>query len=78
MNDAIEYFYERAAIMQYEGGKLRMEAEFSALCLTRRWCNQHGHDLPELGYFYALRAAVIEWDEQQGKAVYVRSENTWN
>jgi hypothetical protein len=77
MDNAEEFFLERAAIMQYDAGMLRMDAELAALCLTRRWCDRHGIDHPELGYFYALRIAVIEWDEQQGRAFYVGPNNTW-
>ncbi|SOE81315.1 hypothetical protein SAMN05446927_4593 [Caballeronia arationis] len=46
--DAAEFFLERAAIMEIDGGLSQADAEFYAAVATRRWCLQRGIPEPNL------------------------------
>lgn len=71
MDDAEEFFIERCAIMQFDGGLRAYEAELVALQRTRTYCALKDKPEPALGYFYALRMTTVEWDEEAGRAEIV-------
>jgi hypothetical protein len=68
---ATEFYEERAAIMEYDGGFKRYDAEFHAVCLTLRYCGRTGAEVPTTGFFWEARNAVLDWDEEQGRGVVV-------
>lgn len=68
MEDALEFFLERAAILQYEGGLDRADADFGAVALTRAYCARRGISEPAHPYIYAMRGARIEWSDELGRA----------
>ncbi|RKP44696.1 hypothetical protein [Pararobbsia silviterrae] len=72
MDDALEFFLERAAIMQYDGGKDLADAEFAALSRTRVYCERMGITQPKTDYFARFRLYRIDWSESEGRGVYVR------
>ena len=67
---ALEFFAERAAIMQYEGGLSRPDAEYYATVLTRRYCARTGIDEPKDHWMKAMPRA--EWSDDEGKPVMRR------
>lgn len=70
MDDALEFFLERMAILQFEGGFDLSDAGFGAVALTRVYCERHGLSEPSHPYVYAMRGGRIEWSDELGRAVY--------
>ena len=66
--NALEFFAERAAIMQYEGGLSRPDSEYFAVVLMRRYCERKGIDEPSDHWMKSLPRA--EWSDEEGKPVY--------
>jgi hypothetical protein len=60
---AREYFEERAAIMEFDGGLPRHRAEFFAVVATQRYCNRRGISPPRTAYF-AMVARYLQGDEE--------------
>ncbi|KVX62712.1 hypothetical protein [Burkholderia stagnalis] len=58
-----EFFDERAAIMQYEGGKPRHDADFCAYVRTRLYFEARGVSLPHSGYFAPFSMAELGWSD---------------
>jgi hypothetical protein len=48
---ACEYFDERAAIMEFDGGLPRYQAEFYAVVATRRYCERNNRTPPQTLYY---------------------------
>ena len=72
MDDATEFYEERAAIIQYDGGRKRHDAEYSAEHLTRKYCERKGKPLPtHKACFRIYDRGRSEWDEETGRAYYV-------
>jgi hypothetical protein len=46
-SDAMEFFMERAAIIEIDGCRNRPDASYAAEFLTRRYCDRHGIDYLE-------------------------------
>lgn len=69
MDDALEFFEERAAILQFEAGRSRAEAEILAMVLTCRYCQRRGIDLPTEPKFRALLRIDAEWKDDIGGVV---------
>jgi hypothetical protein len=69
MNDALEFFEERAAILEYEAGRSRAEAEILAFALTRAYCARLGMELPEHPRLRALSHIEAKWDDRIGGVV---------
>ena len=69
--DAEEFYEERAAIIQYDGGAKRLEAEYSAGHLVRVYCERTGKPLPRYPIFHIYKRSTTAWDEDAGKAYYV-------
>lgn len=68
MDDALEFFLERTAILQYEGGLDRADADYGAVALTRVYCERRGLSEPTHPYFYAMRGGRMEWSDELGRA----------
>lgn len=60
--NATEYMLERAAIMQYDGGLKRYDADFYAIIATWRFCNRTGITPPN-DYQYKLHVRTFTGDE---------------
>lgn len=72
MDDATEFYEERAAIIQFDGGRKRHDAEYSAEHLTRKYCERTGKPLPtHTACFRMYTRGWSEWDEEAGEAHYV-------
>lgn len=71
MDDAAEFYEERAAIMEYDGGTKRYNAQFYAEHLTRRYCERTGKPLPDDPKFHMFSLGTTAWDEDAGTAYYV-------
>ncbi|MBU6490322.1 MAG: hypothetical protein KGQ57_21225 [Burkholderiales bacterium] len=52
--DARELYEERAAIMEYDGGLPRHDAEFYACAAAWRYCERTGAEPPALGLYSVL------------------------
>ncbi len=69
---AMEFYEERAAIMQYDGGSKRYDAQLFAEHLTRQYCDRTGKPLPEHSAFrFSFSRGSTAWDEDTGRAYYV-------
>lgn len=69
MDSAIEFFEERAAILEFDAGHTRRDAELLAVVLTRRFCKERGIAMPNhpsLGAAFRLDA---EWNDDLATAV---------
>jgi len=72
MDDATEFYEERAAIIEYDGGVKRYDAQFYAEHLTRRYCERTGKSLPKDPKFHMFSLGTTAWDEDAGTAHYVQ------
>lgn len=63
-DDVLEFFTERSAIMQYDGGMCRSDADFSAYVRTRQYCAALGLSIPLGGYFSAFASAELGWSDR--------------
>jgi hypothetical protein len=70
MSDPLEFYAERAAILQYEAGLSQPDAEYYAVVLMRRYCERKGIDEPNDHWMKALPRA--EWSDDEGKPVMRR------
>jgi hypothetical protein len=52
--DAREFYQERAAITEYDGGLRRYDAEFYACVAVWRYCHRTNAAPPTLGYYRVL------------------------
>jgi hypothetical protein len=59
--NATEYWRERAAIMEIDGGLKRWQAEFYAVAQTWRYCQRFGKVEPKTVY-YRLQVRGIDWE----------------
>jgi hypothetical protein len=67
---ALEFFAERAAIMQYDGNLSRPDSEYFAVVLMRRYCARMGIDEPRDHWMKAMPRA--EWSDAEGRPVMKR------
>jgi hypothetical protein len=67
---ALEFFAERAAILQFEANLSRPDAEYYAVILTRRYCARMGIDEPSDHWMKSMPRA--EWSDAEGKPVMKR------
>lgn len=72
-DSAEEWFEERAAIMQFDGGKPRYEAEFDAFALMLAYCRRIGLQVEYGSYLHARRVknGELVWSDEQVKTLYV-------
>jgi len=68
--DPIEFFEERIAIIQYDGGRSRPDARYTAVVLTKRYCDRLHLPYPKISDFTAYGSADIQWSDEEGKPVY--------
>ena len=69
-DDAVwEFFNERAAIMCFDGGLPRCDADFCAYARTRRYFEARHIPLPLTGYFSAFRWSEVGWSDDIGRVV---------
>lgn len=73
MDSAEEWFEERAAIMQFDGGKPRYEADFDAFALLLAYCRRTGLRVPYNSHLNARRVhnGELVWSDEQCKTLYV-------
>lgn len=65
MHPVYEWFLERSAIMQFEAGLLRYQADFAAYALTAAYCERTGQNMPNEGYLGALRPRErLVWSDE--------------
>jgi hypothetical protein len=72
--DLLEFFTERAAIIQFDGGRTRPDADFYAAILTRRLAEAHGIEIQSHWLRSISRIVAAEWSEAEGKAVVKREK----
>jgi hypothetical protein len=72
MPDPIEFFEERAAIIQFDGNRSRPDAEFAAAILMRRYCERMGIAEPKGHWTHGLPRHGVSWSDDDGKPVYVQ------
>jgi hypothetical protein len=72
-DSAEEWFEERAAIMQYDGGRSRHEAEFDAFALLLAYCWRTGLRIEHGCYLNKRRIknGQLVWSDEQVKTLYV-------
>jgi len=69
-DDSLEYLEERAAILQFEAGLSRPDADYFAVVLMRRYCARRGLDEPKGHWSSAMPRG--EWSDVEGRVVYRR------
>jgi hypothetical protein len=69
-DDPLEYLEERAAILQFEAGLSRPDADYFAVVLMRRYCERHGIKEPKRHWSASMPRG--EWSDAEGKAVFRR------
>ncbi|CAN0621013.1 conserved protein of unknown function [Burkholderia multivorans] len=62
-DDVWEFFNERSAIMQHDGGQCRSDADFAAYVRTRQYFAALGVSIPLGGYFSAFASAELGWSD---------------
>lgn len=74
-DSAEEWFEERAAIMQFDGGKPRYEADFDAFALLLAYCRRTGLRVPYNSHLNARRVhnGELVWSDEHVKTLYVTS-----
>jgi hypothetical protein len=70
MDDRLEFYEERAAIMEFEGGMSRADAERGAAVLTNRYCDRKGLERLKDTQFYLAWLHDIEWSDEDGAPRY--------
>lgn len=68
-SDALEFWAERAAIMQYDGGRPQPDAEYYAAVLMRQYADKHGIEIKD-HWLRAMTRGGVEWSDNEGKPVY--------
>jgi len=72
--DLLEFWAERAAIMQFDAGIARPDADFYAAILTRKLADRHGIEIRHHWLRSITRMAGAEWSDDKGKVVVKREE----
>jgi hypothetical protein len=67
--DVLEFFNERAAIMQFDAGRPRYDAEFYAIACTRLYFDPRGVGMPWASCFSPFWNTQFRWDDAVGKPV---------
>ncbi|MET3233798.1 UNVERIFIED_ORG: hypothetical protein ABIC54_006013 [Burkholderia sp. 1263] len=68
-SDALEFWSERAAIMQFDGGCSQPDAEYFAAVLMRRYADRHGIEVKHR-WLTAITREGAEWSDAEGQPVY--------
>ncbi|UEP31735.1 hypothetical protein [Burkholderia sp. B21-007] len=67
--NVLEFFEERAAIMTFDGGIPRYDADFRAMVRTRLYFEPRGIGMPTDGYFSCYWNTEFGWDDSNGTPV---------
>ncbi|MDR6412212.1 UNVERIFIED_ORG: hypothetical protein ABIC62_005712 [Burkholderia sp. 1595] len=67
-SDALEFWNERAAIMQYDGGRSQPDAEYFAAVLMRRYAQRHGIEIRH-HWLASITRGGAQWSDTEGKPV---------
>ncbi|AXF23479.1 hypothetical protein CUJ89_23990 [Burkholderia pyrrocinia] len=67
--NVLEFFEERAAIMTFDGGIRRYDADFRAMVRTRLYFEPRGIAMPTGGYFSAFWNSEFGWNDNDGTVV---------
>ena len=79
MDPVTEWWEERAAIMEFDAGMSRGDAEYAAFALVLRHCERGRERVPYDGYFYTHRLpedSRLEWSDERCAAEYFGPEPT--
>lgn len=69
--DGLEFYLERAAIIEFDGCKKRHDAEYSAAVLTYAYCERKGIGPPRVDLFPALgNVRGLSWSDEKGAPEY--------
>lgn len=74
MDPIQEWWEERAAIMEFDGGMDRGDAEYAAYALTFRHAQRTGEPVPYKGYFYIHKLGDderLEWSDEACSVEYI-------
>lgn len=79
MDSITEWWTERAAIMQYEGGMDRADADYAAYALVLAYAERTGQTLPYEGYFYTHRLSEgrLKWSDEKCAVEYIKPRPAW-
>jgi hypothetical protein len=80
MDPVEEWWEERAAIMEFDGGMARGDAQYAAYALALRLCERTGASMPYAGYFYVHRlseGARLEWSDETSSVEYTSPPRDW-
>ncbi|HDR9512069.1 hypothetical protein C5615_30200 [Burkholderia cepacia] len=67
--NVLEFFDERAAIMTFDGGLPRHDADFCAMVRTRLYFDPRGISMPTGGYFSCFWNTEFGWNDRTGTPV---------
>ncbi|WP_334018109.1 hypothetical protein [Burkholderia orbicola] len=67
--NVLEFFEERAAIMTFDGGTPRHDADFRAMVRTRLYFDARGVAIPMGGYFSCYWNTEFGWNDSNGTPV---------
>jgi hypothetical protein len=78
MDPIYEWFEERSAIMQFDGGLNRSQADYAAYALTVAYCRRTGQSLPSEGYLGALRPrSELVWSDELCAVREIKPRPDW-
>lgn len=72
MDNATEFYEERMAIMHFDGGIDRVDAQYYAMVLTCEYCKKHQLPVPDLQYFKAFVNHTLHWSDESASVTYSR------
>lgn len=67
--NVLEFFDERAAIMTFDGGLPRYDADFRAMVRTRMYFEPRGIPMPSGSYFSSFWNSEFGWNDSTGTVV---------
>ncbi|SEI14947.1 hypothetical protein [Paraburkholderia hospita] len=70
-SDAMEFWEERAAIMQFDGGRSQPDAEYYAAVLMRRYAERHGIEVKH-HWLRSLTNNAGEWSDAEARPISKR------
>ncbi|MBR7895680.1 hypothetical protein [Burkholderia multivorans] len=74
--DVWEFFNERAAIMEFDAGRRRYDAEYYAIARTRLYFDPRGIGMPATSCFSPFWNTAFGWNDDAGKPVVFPSSAT--
>ncbi|KWI47851.1 hypothetical protein WT72_30495 [Burkholderia pseudomultivorans] len=67
--NVLEFFEERAAIMTFDGGMPRSDADYRAMVRARLYFEPRGIAMPADGYFSCYWSSEFGWNDNDGTVV---------